>query len=366
MKQFLQKLIRTDTTCEKGESAAAEIIAAEFAKSGIDSTIDTWDTSRANIITHIKSAGSKPALLIACHLDVVPPGEEKWRYPPFDATETDGRIFGRGCADMKGPTAAVAAAIKQLIDSKTELAGDLFFIATAGEETDSCGIKRFLKAASALPPLAGCLVPEPTDFKVVTSHRGLLWLEVKTIGKTAHGSTPEFGINAITSMTRFLEALEKYRTQKLPADCSVSVNKIAAGDAVNVVPDRCTAAVDIRTAPAVTGERVIADFEKIFKKLKQSDEKFDAEVTALRDVPALKTDENCDFVKDFCRIAGADETISVGFCTDGAFLARLGAPVVIYGPGKSELCHKPDEYIELADLEKATSIYKTIIQNFCA
>lgn len=365
MKQFLQKLICADSTCEKGESAAAKIIAAEFTKSGINSTIDTWDSSRANIITHIKSAAGKPALLIACHLDVVPPGKEKWQYPPFDGIETNGRIFGRGSADMKGPIAAVVTAITELVDSKTELAGDLIFIATAGEETDSCGVKRFLQNVTSLPPLAGCLIPEPTDFKIVTSHRGLLWLEVKTIGKTAHGSTPNLGINAITSMTKFLEALEEYRTQKFPADCSISVNKIAAGDAVNVVPDRCTVAVDIRTTPAVTGGRVIADFEKIFKKLKQSDEKFDAEVAVLRNVPALKTDENCDFIKNFCRVVEADETISVGFCTDGAFLARLNVPVVIYGPGKSELCHKPNEYIELAELEKAASIYKTIIRSFC-
>ena len=365
MKNLLKKLIKAETTVQKGEFTAANIIAKEFEKSDIYSQVEVWDKNRANITAHIKSAGQRPALLFACHLDVVPPGKEKWQYPPFDATENQGRIFGRGSADMKGPIAAAVTAIRELVDSKTELAGDLIFIATAGEETDSCGVKRFLQDATSLPPLAACLIPEPTDFKIVTSHRGLLWLEVKTIGKTAHGSTPDLGINAITSMTRFLEALEEYRTQNFPADCSISVNKIAAGDAVNVVPDRCTVAVDIRTAPAVTGGRVIADFEKIFKKLKQSDEKFDAEVAVLRDVPALKTDENCDFVKDFCRIVEADETISVGFCTDGAFLARLNVPVLIYGPGKSELCHKPNEYIELAELEKAASIYKTIIRSFC-
>ncbi|MHC4634928.1 MAG: M20/M25/M40 family metallo-hydrolase, partial [Planctomycetota bacterium] len=104
--------------------------------------IDQWDGNRANITARIRSGGSKGILLFACHLDVVPPGEGQWRKPPFSGIEGDGKIFGRGSADMKGGITAAVTAIKELVDSKAKLDGDIIFFAGAGEETDSCGIKR--------------------------------------------------------------------------------------------------------------------------------------------------------------------------------------------------------------------------------
>jgi acetylornithine deacetylase/succinyl-diaminopimelate desuccinylase-like protein len=102
MKELLKKLIQTETTAEKGELAAAEVIAGEFGRSGIDSRVDSWDQTRANVVAHVKSAGQRAGLLFACHLDVVGPGEAAWEHPAFTAVESDGKIYGRGSVDMKG------------------------------------------------------------------------------------------------------------------------------------------------------------------------------------------------------------------------------------------------------------------------
>ena len=96
MKELLKRLIRAETTAEKGELAAAEVIAAEFNSSGINSRIDSWDQNRANITAYLKSAGHRAGLLFACHLDVVGPGEATWMHPPFTAVESDGKRYGRG------------------------------------------------------------------------------------------------------------------------------------------------------------------------------------------------------------------------------------------------------------------------------
>ncbi|MFH2075969.1 MAG: M20/M25/M40 family metallo-hydrolase, partial [Pseudomonadota bacterium] len=130
--------------------------------------------------------------------------------------------------------------------------------------------------------------------------------------------------------------------------------------------DKCSIGVDIRTLPGQSHQGIISDFGKIFAKLKQKNPKFDAEIAVIREVDALETDSNCDFVRDFCSAVGASETKAIGFTTDGPHFAPLGVPIVIFGPGKPQLAHKPDEYIGIADVERAVEYYKNIILKFLA
>ena len=116
MKDLLKQLIQAESTVATGEVAAAEVIARHFHQHGIDSRIDRWDGCRSNVIAHVKTPGRRPALLFVCHLDVVAPGEEPWRHPPFAAVEDGGRIYGRGTVDMKGATAAAITAICEVVD----------------------------------------------------------------------------------------------------------------------------------------------------------------------------------------------------------------------------------------------------------
>jgi succinyl-diaminopimelate desuccinylase len=370
MKELLKRLVAAETTAEKGELTAAKVISAELAQYGIDCRIDTWDQSRANVIARTSSHGNKAALLFACHLDVVGPGQASWKHPPFAATEDDGKIYGRGSADMKGGIAAIVTAIGRIVRSGTKLQGDVILFGAAGEETDSCGTKRFVGDCDWMPELVGVVIPEPTDFEIVTAHRGLLWLEISTTGKAAHGSKPHLGINAITLMKSVLDGLEDYKIpferHELLGDCSMSINKIAGGEAINVVPDRCSVSVDIRTLPSQNHQDIVSDFQEVLTELKNRNSQFAANVSVVRDVKALETDSSCDFVRDFCSAVGINETKAVGFTTDGPHFASLGAPVVIFGPGKPDLCHKPDEYIHISDVEKAAQHYSRIILKFLA
>ncbi|MGD9110061.1 MAG: M20 family metallopeptidase [Phycisphaerales bacterium] len=369
MKELLKKLIEAETTSGKGELAAAEVLRGYFVKNNIDCELSRWDETRANITAHVKSSGECKTIVFVCHLDVVPPGEGKWKYPPFSATEKEGRIYGRGSADMKGSTAALATALKEVVESNVELKGDIIVTALAGEETDSCGAKKFIEECGGqLKNVAGIIVAEPTDFEVITAHRGLLWLEVITRGKTAHGSMPQLGINAINSMREFLDELENYNLgdakDEALGTASMSINAISGGKAINVVPDSCSVKIDMRTLPGQGHGEIISDFKKMFDRLKSANSNFDAGISIVRDVEALMTDNSNNFVREFCEVVGCEKTITAGFCTDGPFFAKLGAPVVIFGPGHGELCHQPDEYIEISDLEKAVEKYTAIIKKF--
>jgi succinyl-diaminopimelate desuccinylase len=369
MKEFLKELVRAESLGETGELGAAKVVSAELGRWGIESRIDTWGQRRANVIAEIESGGRRGGLLFVCHLDVVGAGEGRWKYGAFSAVEREGRIWGRGSADMKGGIAAVVTAIGEVVKSGAKLEGDIIFLAAAGEETDSCGAKRFVSTVGPnLSDIAGVVLPEPTNFEVVTAHRGMLWLGVKTRGRAAHGSTPELGVNAISSMRAFLDELDNYKLafgpHELLGECSMSVNRISGGKEVNVIPDECEVGIDIRTLPGQSHQEIVADFEKMFVKLKERSPDFAASVSVVREMSALETDSGCDFVKEFCGVVGAARTKAVGFTTDGPHMVSLGAPVVIFGPGKGELCHKPDEYIKIADVEKAVEHYKNIILKF--
>jgi len=368
MKDFLKQLIRADSTPGRGEAMAAEVVATYFRRHGIDCLLDQWDGNRGNVVARVKTSGQRPALLFVCHLDVVGPGEEGWEHPPFGAVEENGRIYGRGTTDMKGGIAAVAAAICEVTRSKTPLRGDILFAATAGEETDSTGIVRFMQDRDGLPSLAGVVVPEPTDFAVVTAHRGLLWLKIATRGKAVHSSMPERGVNAIGSMKQVLDELEHYQVQAEPhpllGKCSMSINTISGGEAMNVVPDRCTLGVDIRTLPGQDHEAIRYDFERMLARLKTSVPQFEGELLVDRSVAAVETDPECEFVKRFCSAVEVDLTNVVGFTTDAPHLLPLGAPIVIYGPGKPKMCHQTDEYIDVADLQAGVGLFSNVIRAF--
>ena len=397
MKDLLKQLVQADSTSDKGESAAAAVIADRFERHGVDCRIDRWDTNRANIMAQVKSAGPRPALLFVCHLDVVGPGKERWEYPPFGASEENGRIYGRGTTDMKAGIASVVAAICDLAGARADLKGDILFAATAGEETDSAGVVRFVqqmransdarladtgqpqgigdpkrvpgRSDSLVPALAGIIIPEPTDFAVVTAHRGLLWLKITTRGKAVHSSTPERGVNAIGSMKHVLDELEHYQIpferHPLLGECSMSINTISGGEAMNMVPDRCTLGVDIRTLPGQDHDALRHDFERMLAKLQAGTPQFDADLVVERTVKAMETNPECEFVRRLCTAVGVNLTNAVGFTTDAPHLAPLGAPIVIYGPGQPKMCHQVDEYIDLADVRAGVDCFKKAILAFC-
>jgi succinyl-diaminopimelate desuccinylase len=216
-----------------------------------------------------------------------------------------------------------------------------------------------------LGPLAGIIIPEPTNLDVVRAHRGILWLEITAIGKTAHGSMPHLGVNAIEKIMAFISAFKIYQIPHQPhpllGGCSTSINTITGGQATNVVPDRCSVQIDIRTLPGQSHDAVIQDVQRIFELLGRRDKDFKASLKIVRSVGGLETSTDSPFVKAVCKAVGTDETKAVGFTTDGPWFAKLNAPVLIFGPGNPQMCHKPNEYIEVEQLQNGKEAFKRVI-----
>ncbi len=364
MINLLKHLIRSAPTLANGELKAGEVLADFFDQHGIDATFDHWDPARANVTASIGSKDANaPTLLFGSHLDVVPASKEHWQTDPFCPVEKDGRIIGRGAVDMLGGLCAAAAAMVDL--SKHPLNGRVIFVAAAGEETDSCGVKRFVEQfQSQIKNPLGVIITEPTGMKILRAHRGILWLKVETFGKTAHGSTPQAGINAILKMNTLLNQLQNWKIPHQPhpllGGCSMSINRISGGSATNIVPDNCSLEIDIRTLPEQDHSVIIDDLEDLCDDLGKTDSDFKTQISIIRAVDALETPAESPFVKAVCQATGITETQAIGFTTDGPYFEKLNAPVLIFGPGDGSLCHKPDEFIEIEAMETAKQMYQSI------
>lgn len=362
MKELLKKLIQSAPTLENGEADAAKVLLDYFQQHGIQASLDQWDKVRANVIASVGSEDvDAPTLLFGAHLDVVPASRERWETDPFCPVERDGKIIGRGSVDMLGGLCAAAATLVDL--SQTALNGRVIFAATAGEETDSCGVRRFIEKADIKNPL-GIVIAEPTGMKMLRAHRGILWLKVETFGKTAHGSTPQAGINAVLKMNALINRLGNWDIPHTPhptlGGCSMSINRIVGGSATNIVPDSCMVELDIRTLPGQDHTAIIESLQAVCDDICKSDPDFKNEISIIRAVDGLETPADHPFIEHICKATDITEVGTAGFTTDGPHFEKLNAPVLIFGPGDGGLCHKPDEAIEIEAVEHARQSYHRI------
>ena len=361
---LLQNILRCNTTNPPGnEAVLAEIIKQWLAGEEISCLIDEFELNRANLIFEIKGAAEGLKLLATGHLDTVPPGNCPWQHDPFGAEIEDGLIYGRGAADMKGSVAAMLYAIARMKRKGIMPKQDILFLATAGEEMFCQGALHFVDK-NGMENIGAVLVGEPSNGDLLLAHKGAAWLEVTTYGKTAHGSMPDLGVNAVMSMNVFLTALarqsfqaEKHSLLGLP---TISVNKIEGGVAINVVPDSCKCKIDIRTIPGQNEDDVKILIEKAIAEATECCPEFKADYKFLCSLPSVGCIPN-DKIID-CAVECADREMKqrgVNYFTDAsALIGDKKMPLIIYGPGDDKQAHQPDEYLSMSKYFEAIEFYE--------
>lgn len=350
------------------ELPVAQLLADWMEKHGFEVAVQTIGGNRGNVIGIIRGSGEAPSLVFCGHLDVVPPGDlGNWSYDPFSAEVVGNRIYGRGTADMKGGLAAMAVSGALLIREKVELKGDLIVAGVAGEEVDSIGAK-FFAESKWFENCGGIVIGEPTGMELVTAHRGALWVKIKTYGKSAHGSTPHLGINAIIHTAEVIKELTKYQFKYEPVELleppTMNIGTIRGGVKTNIVPDTCEITVDIRTLPTQEHGEIVGDLEEMIRYLSRRIPAFKAEIEVINDRKPVITDPESPLVLkaiEAGREALGRELKPRGatYYTDASEFTRHPKcpPIIIIGPGKPELAHKPDEYVEIDSLEEAVKFY---------
>jgi acetylornithine deacetylase len=282
----------------------------------------------------------------------------------------DGRLYGRGSYDMKSGVAACMLAIAEA--RKLRLRGDVIFTGVIDEEYASLGTMELAKRFHA----DGAIVAEFTELQLILAHRGFVWLEVETIGKAAHGSRPDLGVDAIVKMGKVLTEMEKLDqnlranpTHPLLGSGSLHASLIHGGQELSSYPERCLLSVERRTLPGESPESVEAEFLKIIQDIQRSDPSFNAVVRRGIDRSPLETSEDADIVKaiqtaSVKALNHPSQIAGVQFWTDAAVLSAEGIPSVLFGPAGSG-AHAVEEWVDLASVKACAEIYLATAMNFC-
>ena len=335
-----------------GEERIAQFLEGKANSSGIECKRLKVLPGRENLVFRLKPSGkTKNKVMLTPHMDVVPATPDA-----FVPKIKNGCLFGRGACDTKGSIASFFHAFLRLAKERNRPKNtEIIFVGLVDEEFGQAGSRTLaLKGPKANLAIAG----EPTNLKVVSAHKGNLWIKLSTQGKAAHGSTPQYGSNAINRMSPILDTLtNEYpkllsdRKHPLLGSPTISVGTIRGGSQPNVVPDSCEIDIDRRTIPGETDESVKKEMKNLFRKLKIKSPEFSA--TRSVACPPLDTDPSLPIVQSFLKASNRRRTIGVPYFTDASTISMGGTPALVYGPGNIAQAHSKNEWVSLEEVKKA-------------
>ncbi|HEY7076281.1 MAG TPA: M20/M25/M40 family metallo-hydrolase, partial [Solirubrobacteraceae bacterium] len=306
-------------------------------------------------------------LLLCGHLDTV--NVDGMPDPHRPRVEGD-RLYGRGAYDMKAGVAAALVAAREA--ARLGLAGDVAVAAVADEERASLGMQEALARIGA----DAAVVTEPTELEVAVAHKGFVWSEIEVTGRSAHGSRPHLGVDAIVKMGAVLTALEELdrslagRRHPLLGRASVHASRIDGGVELSSYPALCTLSLERRTLPGETGEQVERELEGLLERCRAADPELAASHRTLLVRQPFEIGPEAELVTIVA--AAAAEVLpapprvgGVSYWADAAFLAAAGIPTVLFGPG-GEGAHALEEWVSLSDTEAVARTLVGVAARLCA
>ena len=381
---FTQELVRIpsvhDPAGGRNEEAAAHLVAERMRAFGWAPELVEVAPGRPNVIATIDGGRPGPTLLFEGHTDVVTEGEPgTWTVDPFAAEIVDGRLYGRGSADMKSGVAAMLYAAKEVADAGP-FPGRIVVAALVDEEGMMLGAKH-LVASGGLAGVDGAICCEPEAGEVCNTAKGALRLRVDFTGKMAHGAMPHHGRNPNVALARFLVDVEQLQASLQDehgehpylGHVYVTPTVLRAGDAVqmNVMPADASVWLDVRTVPGVDHDALAHEVgERALQAGKPTG--VDARVTIIDDRPAVEVPADDPLVQALC---GAHEAVTgeparlggVPGATDGTILtAHGGVPSVVYGPGGKWIAHQADEFVEVDEIVRCAEVFAEAARRFLA
>lgn len=329
-----------------------------------------------NLIARFPGHGAGPTVALGGHTDVVVANEPDWvTGSGFDPREIDGKLYGRGAADMKGGLAGCLLAIRALRSVGVEYRGQAVFVACVDEEVGGENGMGYLVESGALTADA-VINAEQTGLEIKTAYKGNCWLRVSVHGRTAHGSTPEQGVNAIHKAADLIQTLYRHGIAAAPhpilRSCTFNVGTVVGGEAKNVVPARCEFTLDIRMVPGQTAEGVLEEVRALVQRRTQADPTVRAEVAFDgRQTRPIVVDESTPLVRALIEageiVLGQRPHLG-GFISAGDmwhFLAG-GVPALMCGPGRLEYIHRANEFATRAELVNAAKLYALTLARLLA
>ncbi len=367
---LLQQLVRissvnpdnapgTDLT---GEGRIATFLADWLESIGAEIDLEEVLPGRPNLIARFAPLDGRPRILLGPHLDTV--GVSGMVIEPFSGEIRDGKVWGRGASDTKGPMAAMLWALRENREILADLPIAVDFVALMGEESCQWGSKHFVKHHGLDYQFA--LVGEPTSMQVVHVTKGSLWATLRATGKAAHSSQPERGDNAILKLARALDCLDRHLGTQLATflhpvlgHSTMNVGMIHGGSRPNIVPDLAEALIDIRITPALSAQGGAL-------KLLTETIAFHAlpiEIILPHENPPMETPPAHPMILRLLENATSTKLAGAPWFSDAAHLSSGGIPSVCIGPGSIDQAHTVDEFISLTDLTHGAEFFSSFIRS---
>ena len=329
-----------------------------------------------------KGAGGGRSMVLSGHMDVVPVGDF-WQHAPFGAEEEDGRIYGRGAADMKAGLTANYMTAHLLAKNKIKLKGDLYLQSCIDEETGSTGVLgAVLKGYKA----DGLIVSEPTNRNIYIATIGATWFRIIVHGRSSHASATYNGVNAIEKACLIVEKLKQleqartknieskiYRTKKMPY--CINVGCIQSGNWPSTVPDKAIIEGRFGFAPSETLDDVRTILNRLLDEVSASDgwlkdhrPEMELYGTSWHGAELSEDFPLVQILSSHCDAVYSQDTVidAAPYCTDGAMMSRFAdTPSVTFGPGNIAVAHEVDEYVEIDELLHAIKAIGATVLEWC-
>jgi succinyl-diaminopimelate desuccinylase len=369
------RLVQIPTENPPGnEKAAAQFLKPLLSKMGFKTKTVLSPKGRWNIVAERRWGKGGRTLIFNGHLDVVPAGNpSQWKYPPFRGTLSKGRIYGRGASDMKSGIASFIHALSTIERSKMRLhQGAVVLHLVSDEESHGRQGMGFLTQKERIRGDAA-LVGEPTDLQPVIAQKGALWLRISTLGKSAHGSRPHLGVNAVEKMMKLMERLNSIPLETehpMLGKPTLNVGTIQGGTKINIVPDRCEIEVDRRMLPGEKKGEVIEKMKETLDSLRSRDPFFQYRMEEIDFAEPSEVNPEEVIVKiavdAIQEVMGKKPSLRAfsGFTDSRYYINQCHIPTLIFGPGEVDQSHTTDESVEVEALVQAARIYGLILVNY--
>ena len=377
--EILANLVSFDTTSRNSNIPLIEWVEDYLGRHGIAST-RTYDPTgrKANLWATI---GPKDVAgyVLSGHTDVVPVDGQAWTRNPFELTEENGRLYGRGTTDMKGFLAVCLAKVPDMVAAK--LARPIHLCFSHDEEVGCIGVRYALEKIDELAPATplGCFVGEPTSMQVVVAHKGKHNYRATVTGRPCHSSLAPRGVNAIDAAAELIlavKAIEKRLEREGRRDplydvqhSTAHTGTIQGGTILNIVPEACSFVFEFRMLPGDDHKPLVEELraharDVIEPWMKAIDPATGIEIELITGMPGFDTAPEEDVVALSKRFAGRNDHAKVAYGTEaGLFVAMAGIPAVVVGPGAIAQAHTPDEWIEKAELDRCAAFIDQLIRH---
>lgn len=366
------ELVRHDTTNPPGnEHLCKEIVTRCMQSLGMEVSYYEKEPGRTNIVGRIGEG--KKSIGFVSHMDVVPPGEiDQWNTPPFEPTILDNRIYGRGTLDDKGSFACAYSACKAFLAEHADFDGTIYLIAAADEEMGSqLGIIYLVEECGLHFDVA--VIPDGGRMDLsIYGEKGILWVEISSIGIQAHGSTPELGRNSIIPLA---ELIAEMKTLDLGANYdrsfdgwTMNVGTIQGGSSTNTVPAVAKATIDFRLPGGITKPEVLARIDEKIALVKKKSSDAEFRVRVLHETEPHISDKNSVIIQSFDRAARRldlpmkYETFGGNTVAKNLFFA--GITSVVHYPGDDKLAHVPNEFVDIDELVLGSALYAETLEAY--